>query len=489
MQPLPLISHDSPDAVVAYRDGSAIPACRFLADVRRVASILPEGRRHMLNLCQDRYRFAVALAASLLTGRVNLLPTTATPEVLGQMAAFAPDSFCLVDRDGCAGPLPVLPYPEGDEAGVDTGAVPQIEPDRLVAYVFTSGSTGIPMPHPKHWGPLVRNVRAEAQRLGLSDRRSFAIVATVPSQHMYGFETAVLLPLQSGSALLAGRPFYPADICSALASMPEPRILVTTPVHLRALLASGLESPELDLVISATAPLSDSLSQAVETSLRTRILEIYGCTETGQIATRFPTRGPEWRLYPGVRLETQGDQTWAEGGHVEGRVPLGDLIERTGDDRFLLRGRTADLVNIAGKRSSLAYLNQVLGAVPGVRDGVFFMPRREGADAVARLAALVVAPGLDAPTLMAELRLRIDPAFLPRPLVLVERLPRNATGKLPRQALEALIPGPGRAAPCRESRAEGTPRPPLPVGEARGEGNDPGDRDYHPQGWRGRHDR
>ena len=39
---------------------------------------------------------------------------------------------------------------------------------------------------------------------------------------------------------------------------------------------------------------------------------------------------------------------------------------------------------------------------------------------------------------MKHLRRRIDPVFLPRPLVIVERLPRNATGKLPQQALQAL---------------------------------------------------
>jgi acyl-coenzyme A synthetase/AMP-(fatty) acid ligase len=264
---------------------------------------------------------------------------------------------------------------------------------------------------------------------------------------MYGFETAVLLPMQSGSALLAHRPFYPADICTALAEVPEPRVLVTTPVHLRALIDSDLKPPSVDLVVSATAPLSDTLARATESRLGARIQEIYGCTEAGQIATRFPTDGPQWHLYPGIRFETQEDRTWATGGHVEGRVPLGDLIEIAGEDRFLLRGRSTDLVNIAGKRSSLAYLNRVLGGVPGVRDGVFFMPQREEGDSVARLAAVVVAPSLDRPTLMAELRRRIDPAFLPRPLLIVERLPRNNTGKLPRSALESLLQENGQGRP------------------------------------------
>jgi acyl-coenzyme A synthetase/AMP-(fatty) acid ligase len=119
-----------------------------------------------------------------------------------------------------------------------------------------------------------------------------------------------------------------------------------------------------------------------------------------------------------------------------------DVIEVTSQDRFLLHGRMADLVNIAGKRSSLAYLNHQLNAIPGVQDGAFFL-RDEDLDSsttgVTRVAAVVVAPELDAAALTEQLRKRIDPVFLPRPLLFVDRLPRNATGKLPNEALQSLV--------------------------------------------------
>jgi acyl-coenzyme A synthetase/AMP-(fatty) acid ligase len=119
---------------------------------------------------------------------------------------------------------------------------------------------------------------------------------------------------------------------------------------------------------------------------------------------------------------------------------LCDVLEPDGDTRFVLHGRTADLVNIAGKRSSFGYLNAQLNAIPGVQDGVFFLRESDhgGITGIPRLAAAVVAPTLSAAALMRQLRRRIDPVFLPRPLVLVERLPRNATGKLPQQSLQAL---------------------------------------------------
>ncbi|MES2180523.1 MAG: beta-hydroxyacyl-ACP dehydratase, partial [Pseudomonadota bacterium] len=106
---------------------------------------------------------------------------------------------------------------------------------------------------------------------------------------------------------------------------------------------------------------------------------------------------------------------------------------------FLLHGRTQDLINIAGKRSSLASLNHHLNAIEGVIDGAFFMPDEISHDHVTRLSACVVAPSLTAAAVLAELRLRIDPVFLPRPLLFVQSLPRNSTGKLPRAALQQLI--------------------------------------------------
>jgi acyl-coenzyme A synthetase/AMP-(fatty) acid ligase len=95
-------------------------------------------------------------------------------------------------------------------------------------------------------------------------------------------------------------------------------------------------------------------------------------------------------------------------------------------------------VNIAGKRTSLASLNHHLNAIPGVRDGVFVMPE-ETDGAVTRLAAFAVAPGLSSESILAALRQRIDPAFLPRPLHLVDSLPRNETGKLTRERLDTLV--------------------------------------------------
>jgi acyl-coenzyme A synthetase/AMP-(fatty) acid ligase len=434
-----LFSHESPDAVIAYRRGVPVTAQRFLADATRVAQSLPPGE-HVLNVCLDRYRFTIGLAACLMTGRVSLLPSTHTPEVIRQLLEFAPDVFCLTDEPACAIELPRFLYPPDLHGGIVPWRVPRIPSAQLAAIVFTSGSTGTPLPYRKTWGRLARCVRDGAPRLGLLDGRSHTLIGTVPPQHMYGFESTVLLALLSGNAFSAERPFYPADIGAAVGAVPQPRALISTPIHLRTLLADGIELPPVDLIVSATAPLALELAHEVEATFRAPLLEIYGSTETGQIATRRTAESLSWHLWPAVRLDASDGAVFAHGGHVEQRTAMCDVLEILNDEEFLLHGRTADLVNVAGKRSSFAYLNTQLNAIPGVIDGAFFL--RDAASAgrtgVARLAAVVVAPSLSAAQLTEQLRRRIDPVFLPRPLLLVDRLPRNATGKLPQQALLAF---------------------------------------------------
>lgn len=442
---IPLLSHATPSAIVAYRGTTAITARQFLLDVRRLAARLPAAK-HMLNVCADRYRFAVGLGACLTSGRVSLLPSTYTREVIRQLGEWAPDAFCLTDDERCDIELPRVQYPAVwrgvDLLGTDPEwRVPLIDADQLAAIVFTSGSTGVPLPYRKSWGPLASCVLSGAPRLGLNDGRPYTLIGTVPAQHMYGFESTVLLALLTGNAFSAERPFYPADICSSLAAAARPRVLVSTPIHLRTLLAAQARLPAVDLIISATAPLARDLAQEVERDFQSPLIEIYGSTETGQIATRRTAETDAWELWPGVELRTEASATVAQGGHIEQRTPLCDVIEVLGQGKFLLHGRTADLVNIAGKRSSFAYLNHQLNSIPGVIDGAFFLRDEQGAGVtgVTRLAAAVVAPSWSAAALSERLRQCIDSVFLPRPLLLVDRLPRNATGKLPQQALRGLL--------------------------------------------------
>ncbi len=455
----PCAQHGDGAPPVAWRGARPVSAGRFLADVHRVAARLPAGR-HLLDLCADRYHFAVAFCAAVLAGRVSLLPPNHSAELFGRLRELYDDLNVIADNDTVlSAGLPVCRYPsdadgrtghaDGSAGGPPPG-VPMIADDAVVAHVFTSGSTGLPTAHRKTWARLVYNVRSEALRLGLLTGSPTTLVGTVPAQHMYGFESTVMLGLQNRIAFNGGSPFYPADIVAALAAIPGDRVLVTTPFHLRTLLAVPGPMPAVRMIVSATAPLSPQVAREVEDRFAAPLLEIYGCTEAGQLATRRPVEGDLWQTFRGVTIATgldaDGDAAWfAAGGHIETPTALSDVLVLETPEWFRLLGRGADMVNVAGKRASLAHLNHLLCEIPGVVDGAFFNPDT-GLHDVARLTAFFVSETLTERDVLAALRHRTDAVFLPRPLHRVDRLPRAATGKLPQAALAEL------AARCRSRR-------------------------------------
>jgi acyl-coenzyme A synthetase/AMP-(fatty) acid ligase len=428
------------DAPLAWRAGTAVSRRDFLHQAHRLAAQLPQGGP-LLAMTGDRYLFTLALGAAALRGQAMLMPPNHTPETVRQLRARFPRAYVLADGGQPELELPTLSFPPLVSSEADEPQQPWIAGDQIVAHVLTSGSTGQPVPHGKRWDLLVASIRAEARRvaehLGQPDLRGVTVVGTVPAHHMYGFESTVLLPLLGGGAFAAQRPFYPRDIADTLAALPRPRVLVTTPLHLKTLLDAGIALPEVDLTLSATAPLSPQLAARAEAALAAPLLEIYGCTEAGQVATRRTSAGAEWQTLDGLALSGQGEHAVISGGHVPQPTQLADILEVLAPDRFLLLGRSNDLVNIAGKRSSLAYLNHHLNSIPGVRDGAFWLPPESG-EQVVRLVAIVVTPDLDSAALLTALRQRLDAAFLPRRILRVADLPRDPTGKLPEARLAEL---------------------------------------------------
>ena len=144
----------APGRVVAFDGDTAVTASTFLRHVHGVAAQLNDvpfaGGRCAVNLCEDRYRFLVALCAVALRGQATLLPPSRAPaavdEVLaGHAGAWSigdtelglppPRYWCLPDR---------LPEADGDAFTPDA--------DALAVVGFTSGSTGLPQAQPKRWG-------------------------------------------------------------------------------------------------------------------------------------------------------------------------------------------------------------------------------------------------------------------------------------------------------------------------------------------------
>ena len=473
---LPLLRGFSAEDTLAWHAGRPLSARAFCAAAIALSARVPSAR-YAFNLCERTTDFLLASATALLAGQTLILPSTRLARTLTELRAAYPDSYCLVDTPGdgkrtadmtaCA----VAPHLDaiGDAAAyANAWPPPVIAAKQAAAILFTSGSTHAPRPHAKEWRELWDGTETFLRSFGAPPPGT-ALLGTVPPQHMFGFETTCMLPLQSGRPVLEARPALPADLPRALraaASLGIDRVwLMTTPLQLHAFHRELHEVHGLTRIISATMPLDRALAQAIERDWRVAVEEIYGCTEGGILATRRPARSPYFTPSPGISFTTRAEgATEVSGGHLPHALIVADRLrpgtDRDGTRRFELLGRDDDMVKIAGKRASLSGLTRELLRISGVRDGVMFLPSPEAS----RLAGAVVAPGLSAAAVRACLARSVDSAFLPRPLLFVAALPRDANGKLPHADLLALLRAVHESAQSAAAE-DPDPQPPLTAGE------------------------
>lgn len=432
MSQIPLVERE-PQAAFARAGDKFITAGQFCADINAVAETLPD-TRYLVNLCQERYTFTVCFFAALARGVTNLLPSRREPEFAQNLDAY--EDLCVAsdkEADGVDVCLNLNPGSNG------SSTAPAQSGETLAAVAFTSGSTGEPQAHAKSWEMLDTWRRVHWRYLPGEPQEERGLVATVPSWHMYGLEWAMLLPTVAPLTLHCGPDFYPQDVATALTSFRKPSVLVSTPVHLRAMRKLPSPPANVSTVLSATAPLDDTLTREIENTLSAEIFEIYGCSEIGSLASRFPGEEIAWEFFDCFDVAYDEGAVTINHRTLPEPVTLADQFKQLDAARYELEGRNTDIIKVGGKRESLARLNNLLLGVDGVEDGVLYDPASYGLADSGRLAALVVAPGLNASDIRTALAREMDVAFLPRPIRFVDALPRDRTSKLRMADLASMI--------------------------------------------------
>jgi len=330
---------DSSEAgIVAFYNGEAINRSAFLSHVALTQRLLPK-HQYSINICENRYHFLVVFAACMSLKQISLLPSSRADKDVESLRKIYEDSYLANDdliREICK--------KEVSQTKIDFNL--QVESDQMVAIVFTSGTTGTPKPNTKTWGQLVENAKRIKKRFEFNAQQQHSVVATVPPQHMFGFETTIVYPLISGIAIHAGRPFYPLDILKALSETPSPRMLVTTPLHLKTCLSKEEEWPDIDFVISATAKMPLKTATEAEKVLNTRVFEIYGCSEVGAIATRQMSVNTAWHLLPDFEIFSSNKATLIKAPGYKERIQIPDYLDAHDKYFFKLVSRNSDLINI-----------------------------------------------------------------------------------------------------------------------------------------------
>lgn len=401
------------------------------------------GRDKAICLCTtDKALTAACILASLAGFGKLTLPYSFSAQALKEMHDAAGFDFAVADHpeDVPAGVEIITPKPVGGD-----NIHPELirDPDEPFLLLFTGGSTG----KPKIWSKSPRNLLSEAfylkNKFTLSDKDIFA--ATVPPYHIYGLLFSVLIPFVAHARVLSDIYTFPQEIISVI-NHHKASVLVSVPIHYRALKIDNLSTPSLKAAFSSAGALdsSDGLYFYEKTGLG--VTEIYGSTETGGIASRCNSEQTDnWKVFDSVfwkltgsRLSVKSDFTSREMERDEdGFCLTGDEARKDKGNSFVLLGRADGVVKVAGKRVELSDVENKIKKLPEVSDAfVAAFPADNGRESV--IAAVVVCD-------MTETRLKkslkdiLEPYAVPRRIKIVSSIARTHTGKIDRRRIEKLF--------------------------------------------------
>ena len=394
----------------------------------------------LLPFCSRFGDFLAAVAAARHAGLRVVLPNDAGFAAVNTVIAETGDVIVLAsagdDTSGLTGmrAVHVVADAPAGTAPLDWGVTAAAG-----ISLFTSGTTGVPVRHTHPFAMLHAGAEKWAAMIGAPGQAK-TLVSTVPPQHMYGLESSIMLPLSNPDfAVYDLRPFFAANVAEALNTVPGQRVLVSTPMHLDLLVREDVVLPPVHTVVSATTALDAELAHAVESKFRTRVVEVFGTTETGLIGTREPAREEVFTPRDDLKIAFEDRRMRVTSGWRTAVLTIDDTIDPSGDG-FRHIGRGDDLITVAGKRASLAGLTRALKQVDGVRDGMFVMPEGDPAGrGPVRPVAFAVAPDMNADQVRRALRKSIAPAFVPRRIVMLAEMPTTAVGKPHVAALMELL--------------------------------------------------
>jgi acyl-coenzyme A synthetase/AMP-(fatty) acid ligase len=416
------------DPLVIFEDKSLSRADIFSAAYHLSEKLRNSPAAYVINLCEQRHEFIATLLATALANKASILPPDLAPESLRKVHKLLGNCQQIDSVDTALFAR--------NEAGAFVAQFSALHLSSCQIYLFTSGTTGEPKPICKTFAEMLAAAKLAVERFQLTSNNS--MIGTVPNQHMYGLETTVFWPLISYASVWYRKVFFIDDMLEALKTLgTQTCYLVSTPLHLeKTLLAQKNIRNIPHTIISATAPLKSKTAQQLEHQYTQKVVEVYGSTETCSIATRATAHIRLWRPYADINLRTDNKTAEVYLPYMDSWLTLNDQVSINKDGQFELLGRNNDLVKVAGKRHSLAFLHELLQQVPGVQESALLMSSDEQ-----RLVAFVVTTQKDIEEKIREVFLHeVDPVFIPRPIIHIDQLPRSATGKVQISALRDMLP-------------------------------------------------
>ncbi|MGB7749547.1 MAG: long-chain fatty acid--CoA ligase [Verrucomicrobiia bacterium] len=337
----------------------------------------------------------------------------------------------------------------------------QTESD-LAALLYTSGTTGHPKGAMLTHGNFLHNVASCVAALAV--REDDRVVVALPQFHSFMFTVGTLLPVLCGGGILLLKTLHPFKSVLEEIARHRGTILPAVPSFYRALLAV----PEfgrlpLRLCISGGAPLPVEVFNEFTRKFPFPLREGYGPTESSPVATVNPIYGINQpgsigKPIPNVELSIRDDagqklavgaigEICIRGGNVmrgywnqpeetakvlrDGWLYTGDVGYCDTEGYYYITDRKKDMLLVNGINVYPREIEEVLYQFPGIKEAaVIGVPDARKGEQPLAFVVLTEGQAVEEKALLQFVRSKLADYKMPKRVVFVPALPRNATGKI-----------------------------------------------------------
>lgn len=434
------------DAVVSYAD--------FETGIGRIAALLRKkriapGDRVVVQAKKSVEMVMLYLAVAKIGAIFVPLNTAYTETEVQYFVGDAEPALTVRDPIALASEAALL-EPDGTTQACAASDVASI--------IYTSGTTGRSKGAMLSHGALAENGLAlnEAWEFSVDD----VLLHALPIYHVHGLFVALHCILLSGGTTLWLEKF---DEEAVLAALPHSTVMMGVPTFYTRLLGTSrftrASAPKMRVFISGSAPLLEATFAEFEERTGQRILERYGMSESVIITTNplrgarvagsvgYPLRGVELRIggsEPVGQIEIRSPSLFSgywrlpektkEDFTADGFFKTGDIGRTDGDGRVWIVGREKDLIISGGLNVYPIEIEAVIDQLPGAGESaVIGVPHPDLGEAV----VAVVTGNIDTVSATEKLRGQLAAFKIPKRILVIPELPRNAMGKVQKSALRS----------------------------------------------------